>query len=572
MKRLMVYIKPYIGRISLGLFIKFLGTISELWLPWILAYLIDDVAPRGYSGWLYFWGAAMLICSIVCYVANVSANRMASKSAMFVTRSIRHDLFARISHLSSAQIDFITVPSLVSRLTTDTYNFHQMVNMVQRLGVRAPILVLGGIIMTLTLDVSLSLVMICTMPLIFIFVMMVTMKGIPVFKKLQGAIDGLVRVVRENVTGARVIKALSKNDYEIDRFRRQNKSVSSYEIRANVIMSLSHPIMNVILYAGLVAVIFLGAWRVDQNLSQTGNIIAFLSYFTIIANAMMGITRIFVIYSRSSASAARISEILDMPEDLKILDMPKNEADSSFVRFDDVTFSYNKRMPAVENISFSLQKGESIGIIGATGSGKSTVAMLLMRFYDVDQGTVSIGGRDVRSIPKEELHKMFGVAFQNDMVFSDTVRQNITLGREITDDEINFAATNAQARHFIENLENRYDEHLNTQGTNLSGGQRQRLLITRALAGNPDILILDDSSSALDYRTDADLRLALLSNYSSVTTVMIASRVSSIAHCTKIMMLDQGRILGIGTHEELLKTCPAYKEIADIQLGGMDHE
>ncbi len=566
MRRILEFLRPCAGRMGLGFVIKFIGTIGELWLPWILTYMINNVVPQGRLGLIFLWGGLMVFCSAVCVAANITANRMASAVARDTTRAVRHSLYERIAYLSCAQIDKVGIPSLISRLTTDTYNVHQMVGMIQRLGVRAPIMLVGGILMTLTLDVPSTLVLLATVPLIGVSVTYVSMKGIPLFQKLQASIDALVRIVRENITGARVIKALSRGDYEIERFGRQNKATSGNEVRANVVMGMGHPIMNVLLNAGMVAVILLGARRVNAGHMEPGTIVAFLSYFTIIAGAMMGLTRLFVIFSRSSASANRIAEILDMPADLTVAG--EEAAESPWhVEFDDVCFSYNKRGSAVEHISFRLRRGESLGIIGATGSGKTTIINLLMRFYDADSGAVRINGRDVRTIDEETLHTMFGVAFQSDAVFSDTVRENITLGRDIAQAEIDRAVENAQA-DFISTLEDGQQAHLNAQGTNLSGGQRQRLLIARALAGNPDILILDDSSSALDYRTDANLRLALQKNYGGVTSILIASRVSSIAHCTQIIVMDEGRVIGQGTHEELLKTCPVYADIARTQMGG----
>ncbi len=568
MRRILEFVRPYFGRMAVGLSIKFIGTIMELFLPWILSHMIDNVIPTGRIGHIFLWGGAMVVCSLICVWGNISANRRAAGVARETTRSIRHALFEKISYLSSAQIDKVTVPSLVSRLTTDTYNMHHMVGMVQRLGVRAPILLLGGLIVTLMQDAPLTGVLAVIVPLIGIAVTIISRKGVPMFRQLQTRIDGLIRVIRENVTGARVIKALSMNNHEMKRFSNQNQYVASGEVRANLIMGMSNPVMNILLNIGLVLVILLGAYRVDGKLMQPGTIVAFLSYFTIITNAMMGVTRIFVVMSRSTASADRIAEILDMPEDLTVGE-GETEQSEFHIEFDNVTFSYNKRKPTLENISFKLKRGESLGIIGATGSGKSTIINLLMRFYDIDQGEIRIGGRDVRDIPSEELHTMFGVAFQNDTIFSDTVRENIDMGRGLSDEDISRAVQNAQAAPFISDLPEGFMEHLNAKGTNLSGGQRQRLLISRALAGHPDILVLDDSSSALDYRTDANLRVALGRNYDDVTTIMIASRVSSIANCTEIIVLDEGRVIGQGTHEELLKSCDTYREIAETQMGGM---
>ena len=569
MKRIMEFIRPLYRRIAWGLFIKFLGTISELFLPWILSYLIDDVIPLKRVNLILAWGGAMLAASAVCIVGNVVANRNAAAVARDSTRAIRHALYEKITYLSDAQIDAIGVPSLVSRLSTDTYNLHHMVGVVQRMGVRAPILVIGGILMTLTLDVPMTLVLVATVPLIGILVTMVSKKGARIFRELQNAIDGLVRVIRENITGARVIKALSMNDYEIGRFAQQNREVSSREVHANVVMGMGRPIMNTLLYIGQAAVICVGASRVHSGAAEPGSIVAFLSYFTIIANAMMGVTRLFVVLTRSAASANRVSEILDLPEDLTVQALPAPEKSEYHIEFRDVSFSYNKRRPTIEHISFALHRGESLGLIGATGSGKTTIIKLLMRFYDVDEGQILIDGRDVRTIEPEVLHTMFGVAFQNDNVFSDTVRENILLGRKLSDEDVNRAIRDAQAAGYISVLPDGLDEHLNTQGTNLSGGQRQRLLIARALAGKPDVLVLDDSSSALDYRTDADLRRALSRGYSDTTSILVASRVSSIAHCTQILVLDEGKIIGRGSHEQLLATCREYQEIARTQMGGL---
>ena len=568
MRRMMAFIRPYYGRMAGGFAVKFFGTIGELWLPWILSYMIESVVPQGRMGPIFMWGGLMFLCSLMCIAGNVIANRMASAVARDVTRAVRHSLYRRIAYLSCAQIDRIGVPSLVSRLTTDTYNVHQLVGRAQRLGVRAPILLVGGLLMTLTLDVPSTLILLSVVPLIGVSATVISMKGIPLFWRLQSSVDALVRIVRENITGARVIKALSRGDYEISRFKKQNETVSRHELTSSMVMGLGQPIMNVLLNLGMVAVIVLGAYRVNGARMSPAVIVAFLSYFTIIANAMMGLTRLFVMFSRANASAGRIAEILDLPEDLTRVEAPAGD-ESYHVEFDDVTFSYNKRKPAVEHISFKLRRGESLGLIGATGSGKSTIVNLLMRFYDADSGRVLIDGRDVRSIDPEALHRMFGVAFQSDAVFSASARENITLGRDIPDEALEKAIGNAQA-DFVNALEHGLDEHIQSRGANLSGGQRQRLLIARALAGNPDILVLDDSSSALDYRTDADLRLALAKNYAHVTSVLVSSRVSSIAHCTHILMLDEGRVIGAGTHEELMKSCPAYADIARTQMGG-DH-
>ncbi|MGN0664776.1 MAG: ABC transporter ATP-binding protein [Negativibacillus sp.] len=569
MRHLYNYLKPYIPRMTLGLVIKFTGTIMDLLLPWILSYMIDTVAPQQNVSLIVKWGIVMVLCAVVAVITNIVANRMASWVATQCTRKIRHDLFRKISYLSCAQVDYYTIPSLESRLTSDTYNVHNFISRIQRLGIRAPILLTGGIIITLILEPVLASVLICILPFIAILVYKVSKKGIPLYTNLQKGVDSMVRTVRENITGIRVIKALSKTDREQERFREINAEVARRETTAGVTMSLTNPMMNLFLNLGLTMVIVVGAYRVNAGLTETGKIIAFLTYFTIILNAMLSITRMFVLMSRGAASANRIAEILDTPADLKLSPEDRIESENH-IEFDHVSFAYEKsRDHHIKDISFTLKRGESLGIIGATGCGKSTIINLLMRLYDNDEGSIRIDGRKVSSIPDEELHQKFGLVFQNDVLFADTIASNIDFGRSLSMEEIEKAAEDAQAMEFIRSLPDGFQHMLTSKGTNLSGGQKQRVLLSRALAGKPEILILDDSSSALDYKTDSLLRQALRKNHSDTTAIIIAQRISSIYHCDKILVLEEGRTIGYGTHEELMKNCPVYQEISQSQMGGM---
>ena len=567
MKRIFPYLRPYLPRISLGLAIKFTGTIMDLLLPWILSYMIDDVVPLKEVPRIVFWGGAIVACAAVALITNIVANRMASWVAQHTTEALRHDLFSKISHLSCGQIDSFSIPSLESRLTSDTYNVHQMIGMMQRLGVRAPILLIGGIFITLMLEPVLALILIAVLPLIALVIYGVSKKGIPLYTRLQQGVDAMVRTVRENVTGIRVIKALSKTDYEKERFSSVNSEVVRREKTAGITMALTNPLMNLFLNVGLTVVIIVGAFRVDSGLTQPGKILAFLTYFTIILNAMLSITRMFVMLSKGTASAERIREVLDTPEDLALL--PSDDMDGAYhIIFDRVTFSYQKKEANLRDISFRLKRGERLGIIGATGCGKSTIVSLLMRLYDADAGEIRIGGQRVEAIPPEVLHTKFGVVFQNDILFADTIAENIDFGRGLSREQIEKAAACAQAMEFIQSLPDGFEHRLTAKGTNLSGGQKQRLLIARALAGDPEILILDDSSSALDYKTDSLLRQALAREYPGVTTIVIAQRVSSILHADHILVLEEGRELGYGTHPELMESCELYREISRSQMGG----
>ena len=567
MKGILKYIKPYILQMVLGLIIKFTGTIMDLCLPWILAYMIDDIIPKNNVNLIFIYGVIMVICSIIAVTNNIIANRMASRVARDVTREIRHDLFVKISYFSNTQIDKYTIPSLISRMTSDTYNIQRLIGVMQRLGVRAPILLIGGVIVTLTLEPVLSLVLIATLPFVGIMVYYVSKKGVPYYSEFQMYVDKLVRIVRENIIGIRVIKALSKTEYEKSRFEKINKDTSDKEKKASIVMGISSPMMNLILNLGLSIVIIVGAFRVNSGTTEPGKIVAFLTYFTIILNAMLSITRMFVLYSKGSASAMRISEVLEEDEDIVI----KNEdyIESKYhIEFNNVSFSYNKDVNAISNINFKLKRGETLGIIGATGSGKTTIIKLLMKFYEVDEGKIRINGYDINGVDKNELHKKFGVAFQNDMIFENTIYENIKFGRDLRKEDIFRASEYAQAKEFIENLREKYNEHLTSKGSNLSGGQKQRVLISRALAKKPEILILDDSSSALDYKTDSLLRKAINDNFKDTTTIIVAQRISSIKNADKIIVLEEGKIIGYGNHDDLIKDCYVYKEISDSQMGG----
>lgn len=552
---------------SLGVSIKFFGSLMDLLLPWILAYIIDAIIPTKNVSAIFLWGGVMLLCSVIAVVTNILANRMASSVARDATGNIRHDLFAKVAHLSIPQIEQVGIPSLVSRLTTDTYNIHQTVGMIQRLGIRAPILLLGGVLITATLDPVLTLVLVGVLPFTLVAAVIISKRGIPLFAQLQKRVDTLVRTVRENVTGARVIKALSKADYEKQRFQRVNQSVVAAETRANRTMAATPPLMDFFLNTGLTLVILVSAYRVNAGLTQPGVIIAFLTYFTIILNAMLSITRIFVIVSKGLASADRIQAVLRLPQDMKVVPLPARDEEAHIV-FDHVSFTYPDGTSVLKEIDFSLVKGQTLGIIGATGSGKSTIVRLLLRLYDPTNGQIRINGRDIRSLDPEELHQYFGIVLQKDILFADTIEENIDFGRRFSKEQIEEAAARAQAKEFIQQLPQQLAYELHAKGSNLSGGQKQRVLLSRALAGEPQILVLDDSASALDYQTDAKLRQVLKQQFADTTTILIAQRISSIQHADKILVLENGRMSGFGDHATLLATNTIYQEIYHGQTGG----
>ena len=586
MRTVYKYIKPVLWPMIGGLTLKFIAAMFDLTIPYFLETIIDKAAPTGQINQVLFWGVAMLVCSVLALVTNVTANRMAVRNTSKVTKTLRHDLFAKISHLSARKTDEFTVSSLISRLTTDSYNVNDMLVRVQRIGVRAPFLLIGGIIITLTLDPVLTLVLVAMLPIIAVVVYFVTKYSVPIYTHCQQILDKLVRTVQENATGVRVIKALGKGEHERKRFDNVNAGLANENKKAGVIMAITNPAATIVLNIGLTLVVIVGARRVNSGLTEPGTILAFLSYFTIILNAMLGITRVFVICSKGSASAKRIESVLLAEDDMPILPEEENaqteNADAPHIEFRGVTFSYNKKEETdglrseerdyiknnLTDISFTLNRGQTLGIIGATGSGKSTIVNLLIRFYDPDKGTVLVDGRDVRCIPREELCKKFGIAFQNDFIMANSIFENISFGRELTEEQVNRAIVLAQAKQMIDELPEGTGYRLTARGTNISGGQKQRMLIARAVAAEPEILILDDSSSALDYKTDASLRKALHSSLPDTTTVIIAQRISSIMNADLILVLDEGSIIGRGRHSELMESCPEYKLIADTQMGG----
>jgi len=572
MKLMLHYLRPHTVAVTVGLTIKFLGTIAELFLPYILSYILDTVVWQKEVGPILFWGGVMILCSLAAFGLNVWANQRAAAVARDATRDLRHDLFAKTLTLSSRQIDRFTVASLESRITSDTFHISRFIGMMQRMGVRAPILLVGGLILTATMDLTLTLVMLAVLPFIFCIVFFIARKGVPLYSDVQKNVDGMTRVVREDSKGIRVIKALSRVQYERDRFDEVNRDLVRTEKRAGITMAASNPFMNLFLNLGLTAVIFVGALLVSSNGAKPGVIIAFTQYFTHIANALMAVTRIFVMYTKAAASARRIDEVLICEEDMPLASVeeypPRPADDACFLEFDHVNFSYNKTKNNISDMSFTVPKGSRLGIIGATGSGKSTVLQLLMRFYDVDSGAIRIGGRDVRTIPMGELRTMFGAALQNDIIFSGTVRDNLTFGRVLEESALRSALETAQAAEFVDRLAEGMDYELNAKGSNLSGGQKQRLLVARALAAEPEILILDDSSSALDYKTDANLRQALDASSSASTRIVVAQRVSSVMSCDRILVLEEGVAIAFGSHEELMESCPVYREISRSQMGG----
>ena len=573
MKLIFRYMKTFASAIILSMFLKLLATFFELVLPYILEHMIDDVVPSGNMNSVIFWGIAMIFTAVFCWLFNIFANHTAVRNAHLISYRVRKDLFDKTINLSGSQFDAFGLPSLTSRMTSDSYNVQSFAQSFQTLCVRAPIMLVGGIIVTMTIDPVLSMILCIMVPILLTVVFSVSRHGIPLYNKVQTRLDDVTRVLRENITGIRVIKALSKTEYETERFHDINQKMTDQDMSANTFMAIPGPSMQLSLNIGLSLVVLIGAYRVNAGVMKPGVILAFLTYFNLIMMSVMALNRIFMMTSKASASADRIALVLAAKDEPVIHTDTQPDPSDAYIHFDHVSFSYRRQQSNTEmenclsDIDFIMPKGGTLGIIGPTGCGKTTIINLLMRFYDVSEGAVYINGRDVRSYAKDELHSMFGTVFQNDIVFNDTLRQNILFGRDLSDEQLNNAIEDAQAKEYVSQLKEGLDYKADIKGANLSGGQKQRLLISRALAGNPDILILDDSSSALDYKTDSLLRKAISEHHRDSTLIMVAQRVSSIQNADQILVLEDGRCIGKGTHQQLLDSCEYYRSIYESQMG-----
>ena len=576
----------YWRAVVLTIFLKLLGTLSELTLPYILEHIIDKVVPAGELSQVLLWGGLMFAAALITRQWNVLANRASIENSHRISYDLRQELFQKTIRLSGNQFDAFGLPSLISRMTSDSYNVQSTVQRLQTLCVRAPMLLAGGLVMTLLMDRSLAMILVFMLPALILIVLAVSARGIPLYARVQTKLDTVVRIMRENITGIRVVKALSKTEYEKGRFAGANRDMTDTDVAAGTVMAVPGPFLQLCLNAGLTFVVLFGARRVNEGTLEPGVILAFLTYFNMIAMGVMGLSRILMTLSKGSASADRIQEVLDIQPDQRVLSLEEagTPAGEGYLRFDHVGFRYGQdsrhheplddsgfagssREKALDDISFTLHKGESLGIIGPTGCGKSTIISLLMRFYDATEGGVYLEGRDVRTYPLDDLRRRFGVCFQNDMVFQDSLRENVDFGRELSQEQLWQAVGDAMAKEYVEALPEGLDYRAAIKGANLSGGQKQRLLVARALAGRPDILILDDSSSALDYRTDSAMRRAIREGYSDATLILVAQRISSVMGMSHILVMDNGKCVGYGTHEELLKTCRAYRETYQIQMG-----
>ncbi|MCM3240158.1 ABC transporter ATP-binding protein/permease [Heyndrickxia oleronia] len=546
----------------------FIQSMSDLYLPTLMADIIDKGVVVGDTPYIWKIGALMLLVAAFGAFASVIASYYSSKAAMGLGRDIRRKVFTHVEKFSLQDVDHIGTASLITRTTNDITQVQQVVIMMLRMVISAPIMFIGGLIMALSKDAKLSLIIVVTIPLLVGSILLIMNKGIPLFKAVQTRLDRLNLVLRENLTGIRVVRAFNREKEEKIRLQKANKDLTDVSIKVNKVMALLMPVMMLVMNLTVVGVIWFGGIRINNGAMEVGDLMAFIQYIMQIMFALVMASMMFVMIPRAAVSAKRINEVLEMEP--TFLDDGTKEANRNrgTLEFDQVSFSYpGAEEPALSNISFKANTGEITAIIGGTGAGKSTLVNLIPRFYDVTSGSIRVNGIDVREASQEEIRSKIGFVPQKALLFTGTIADNIRFGKEnATQEEIEYAANIAQADDFINNMENKYESLITQGGSNVSGGQKQRLSIARALIRKPDIYIFDDSFSALDYKTDAKLREALKSEIAHATVILVAQRVSTVIDADRIIVLDKGEVAGVGTHEELLENNDVYREIVESQL------
>jgi len=569
MLTLLKYLRPYTLTILLALGLLFFHSLTELFLPTLMAEIVDEGVVKGNVSLIIQLGLIMLVVAAFGTLANVFASFFSARVSTGFGRDLRKSLFSHVETFSLQEFDTFGTASLITRTTNDVTQVQTILMIMMRMMVAAPMMAIGGIIMAIYQDAKLSLVIVAAVPVLAISIYLVAKKGLPLYRAMQNKLDIVNRVQREGLTGIRVIRAFNRIAHEENRFNEANLDLTNIAIKVNKIMAAMMPLMMLILNFSTIAIIWFGSIRIDQGDMQIGSLMAFLQYAMQIMFSFIMVSMMFVMIPRAAASASRINEVLQTqptivnPEQVDILSHKKGT-----VEFKNVSFSYpGAERPAISNISFKVNPGEVTAIIGGTGSGKTTLISLIPRFYDVDEGEVLVDGVDVRDMDQEALRSKIGFVPQKSVLFSGTVADNIRYGKEdASDEEVKHAAEVAQALDFINEMKDGFASQIAQGATNLSGGQKQRLSIARALVRKPEIYIFDDSFSALDFKTDAKLRKALRKETAQASVFIVAQRVSTVMDADQIIVLDEGRIVGKGTHRELLETCNVYREIVSSQL------
>ncbi|MDN3015924.1 ABC transporter ATP-binding protein [Paenibacillus sp. BSR1-1] len=569
MLKLSKFLKPFQLSIILVLSLVLLQSISELYLPTLMSDIVDKGVIKGDTDYIWKIGGYMLLVALGGMVCSITASFFSAKAASGFGKLLRTKVFSHVGGFSLHEFDKLGTASLITRTTNDITQVQQVLVMMLRMMAMAPMMCIGGIIMAYSKDAKLTLVLAVSLPVLVLAIVIIAKTGIPLFKAMQIKLDNLNRVLRENLTGIRVIRSFNRIQHEKNRFNEANWDLTQTAIKVNKIMASMMPIMMVVLNLTSVAIIWFGGIRISNGHMQVGDMMAFIQYAMQIMFSFIMLSMMFVMIPRASVSAVRINEVLETTADITDPSKPlSSESKKGQVEFQNVTFSYpGAEMPAITNISFSMNPGEVTAIIGGTGSGKSTLINLIPRFYDVDSGKILVDGIDVREMTQENLRSKIGFVPQQAILFTGTIAENIRYGKEhASEEEVQHAAKIAQASDFIFTMEGAYDAVIAQGGTNVSGGQKQRLSIARALVRKPEIYIFDDSFSALDFKTDAKLRAALKEETIDSTVLIVAQRVSTIMDADQIIVLDNGEIVGIGKHKDLLETSSVYREIVMSQL------
>ncbi|EAD2799294.1 ABC transporter ATP-binding protein [Listeria monocytogenes] len=564
MKRL----KPYWLSITAVLVLTFGQVIGQLYLPTLMSNIIDKGVVTGDTNYIWSTGMKMLLISFASVILSVIVVYLASRISMGFGKDLRDKIFTKVEDFSLQEFDKVGTSSLITRTTNDVVQIQNVLYMMMRLMVMAPIMLLGGIIMAVGRDAKLSLIFVVVLPLLLLLVVILGGKAMPMFKSLQKKMDKLNRVIREGLTGIRVVRSFNRNEDELEKFEEANADYATTAIKVNRLLSLMSPLMMLLMNLTSIAIVWIGSIFIGNGDMQVGDLMAFIQYAMQIMMSFMMLSAVFIMIPRAGASAERINEVLDMNAEILNPENPKTSTPPAKLSFENVTFRYEgAEKPVIEDITFEANAGETVAIIGSTGAGKSTLINMIPRFYDVESGVVKINGIDVREMDQSSLRQKIGLVPQKAVLFTGTIASNMRYGKEdATDEEIWEALRTAQAENFVSKLANGLGSRVEQGGNNFSGGQKQRLSIARSLIRKPEIYIFDDSFSALDFKTDAKLREALKAETTEAVTLIVAQRITSVVNSDQIIVMNEGKIAGIGTHEELKESNQIYQEIMRSQL------
>ncbi|MCR4431483.1 MAG: ABC transporter ATP-binding protein/permease [Tepidanaerobacteraceae bacterium] len=569
MIKLLKFLRPYTGLVIFILIFMFGQAMAELYLPTLMSDIVNNGMMKGNTGYIWKYGGYMLLVALGSSLCAISGSLLSSITAVGFGRDLRSIVFTRVESYSLHEFDKIGTASLITRTTNDIMQIQTVLVMMMRFLIYAPIMCIGGIIMAMSKDRTLTLILAVVLPILMAVIGFFASIIVPIFQALQKKLDKVNLVLRENLTGIRVIRAFNRQYSERKRFTEANSDLTETAIKANKIMAAMQPLMMLFMNVTSISIIWFAGLRINLGKLELGDMMAFLQYAMQIMFSLIMVSIMFVMVPRAQASAVRINEVLDVsPEINDPKQAKRSDGKKGLVEFRNVTFSYpGAEQPALSNISFAANPGETTAIIGGTGSGKSTLISLIPRFYDVDSGSVMVDGIDVREMSQKDLRARIGFVPQSAVLFTGTIADNIRYGRkDATDEEIMHAAEVAQASEFISSMKEGYNSEIAQGGTNLSGGQKQRLSIARALVRKPEIYIFDESFSALDFKTDARLRAALKKETKDATVIIVTQRVSTVMDADKIVVLDEGKIAGIGNHKTLLESCEVYRELVYSQL------